>query len=69
MPLYEFICSDCELTFEELLNNSGEVNLVKCPTCGGRQVKKIISAFATKSSEQRSHAARTPAAACSTGGT
>ena len=41
MPLYEFRCEKCKLTFEDLVRSSTEV--VNCPKCDGK-VKRLLSA-------------------------
>ncbi len=69
MPLYEFICTDCDLTFEELLRSADDTTRVTGPTCGGRKVKKIISTFASTNRGDGSFASGTSPAACSTGST
>lgn len=41
MPLYEFVCRDCECEQELLVR--GEETPV-CETCGGEQLTKLLSA-------------------------
>jgi putative FmdB family regulatory protein len=48
MPLYEFACATCEEDFEELVLGPSTIEDVTCPTCGGREVEKKISTFASK---------------------
>jgi putative FmdB family regulatory protein len=40
MPLYEFHCKPCDLTFEELVRSASEK--VHCPKCEGK-VKRLLS--------------------------
>jgi putative FmdB family regulatory protein len=40
MPLYDYSCQQCEGVFEALVMN-GEA--VECPTCHGREVKRLLS--------------------------
>ncbi|MBM3147716.1 MAG: zinc ribbon domain-containing protein [Actinobacteria bacterium] len=47
MPIYEFTCRDCELTFEELVRGGVPV---ACPQCGSAEVKRLLSRFAVHSS-------------------
>ncbi len=47
MPIYEFVCQDCEQPFEELVFGS-QIDGVVCPACGGHQVRKKMSSFASK---------------------
>jgi putative FmdB family regulatory protein len=47
VPVYEFRCLTCETEFEELVRlNDGQD--VACPHCGGRSLKRLMSAFASK---------------------
>lgn len=42
MPLYEYVCKECEFEFEELIMVPGE-EIVTCPQCNAIDVKKKIS--------------------------
>ncbi|MDI6871642.1 MAG: zinc ribbon domain-containing protein [Bacillota bacterium] len=46
MPLYEFRCTKCGAQFEELCSAEARPG---CPKCGATEVKRLFSAFATKS--------------------
>jgi len=48
MPIYEFACSKCKKSFEELVSIS-KIDEVVCPSCGSEKVKKKMSTFASKS--------------------
>ncbi len=68
MPIFEFVCKDCEKIFEELIfgiNTDGVV----CPTCGSKQVRKKMSTFASKSGNDGASLSfgSSSAASCSTG--
>ena len=70
MPIFEFVCSECGHPFEELVRNSDAIGGVACPSCGSKQVKKILSSFASKISGGESLSfASSAASSCSTGGT
>jgi putative FmdB family regulatory protein len=43
MPIYEYVCMECESHFEELVRN-GEA--VWCPDCEASNVRKQLSVFA-----------------------
>src|SRR4051812_50124655 len=44
MPIYEYVCMECESHFEELVRNGHEPD---CPDCGAENVRKQFSVFAT----------------------
>ncbi|MBN2549840.1 MAG: zinc ribbon domain-containing protein [Anaerolineales bacterium] len=70
MPLFEFVCADCNQPFEELLRSSSLIGEVTCPACGSRQIKKKVSTFASKISGGGSFSlGASTAASCSTGST
>jgi len=43
MPIYEYVCTECEHTHEALQKMSDEP-LKECPACGKLALKKLISA-------------------------
>ncbi|MGI9302233.1 MAG: FmdB family zinc ribbon protein [Gammaproteobacteria bacterium] len=43
MPIYEYECGACEYR-HEVIQKVGDKPLVKCPSCGKRRLKKLISA-------------------------
>jgi len=70
MPLYEFVCHSCESSFEELLFNSNPAVQINCPRCGGQEVRKKISSFASRVAGGNSFSmGASSAASCNTGGT
>jgi putative FmdB family regulatory protein len=44
MPIYEYVCGECEERFEKLVRAWGEV--VACPSCRSEDVEKQLSSFA-----------------------
>jgi putative FmdB family regulatory protein len=40
MPIYEFVCSECRSEFEVLVRGSEQV---RCKTCGGSRLEKLLS--------------------------
>jgi putative FmdB family regulatory protein len=44
MPIFEFRCRKCEGTFE-LLCFSREGCDAECPSCGGKDLEKLLSSF------------------------
>lgn len=68
MPIFEFVCKDCEQAFEELIfgfNTDGVI----CPSCQSKQVRKKMSTFASKSGSDGASLSygSSSAASCSTG--
>jgi putative FmdB family regulatory protein len=46
MPIHEFECLKCGNRFEELIGSHAlEETEVKCPECGGTEVKRLISSY------------------------
>ena len=43
MPLYEFHCHRCEVSFEALIRADEPA---ECPKCGGRNAEKMLSTVA-----------------------
>lgn len=69
MPIYEFNCTTCDRSFEELVRSTEAISEVVCPTCGSRRVRRKISLFASKSASGGAGFAAASAASCSTGST
>ena len=42
MPIYEYECKRCDHFFEELLQAMEEAPK-KCPSCGSKRIKRLIS--------------------------
>jgi putative FmdB family regulatory protein len=47
MPLYEYVCKDCNTRFDALVRNLAAADSVTCESCSGRNVRRLISTFAT----------------------
>jgi putative FmdB family regulatory protein len=68
MPIYEFVCRDCDTQFEELTTQAEvEAGEVACPGCGGRRVAKQLSTFAS-TVEKGAPCGRPSGAGCGSGG-
>ena len=47
MPIYEYVCSGCDLTFEDLVLRSSDEEELVCPRCGTRKdLERLVSATA-----------------------
>jgi putative FmdB family regulatory protein len=47
MPIYEYICEDCQAEFEKIVINKQQE--IACPKCAGKNNKIQLSVFATSS--------------------
>ena len=48
MPMYEFLCKDCNRVFNFLARTPDAAKSTPaCPKCGGRRMSKLFSLFAT----------------------
>lgn len=45
MPLYEYVCLDCENEFEVLRAMSDADRAMACSACGGENVKRKLAVF------------------------
>jgi putative FmdB family regulatory protein len=52
MPIYEYVCMQCESHFEELVRNGEHPS---CPDCGHADVRKQLSVFAAHGSSRESY--------------
>ena len=54
MPIYEYECNNCDSAFELVRSINDDDKDLKCPKCGSSEVKKILSAFSSCSSQASS---------------
>lgn len=46
MPVYDYICHDCQKPFELVLSlHEHDEEKVKCPKCGSKNVDQEVTAF------------------------
>ena len=57
MPVYEYICQECENRFEKRVGFSEADRDQECPACGSSHSRKQISMFASSSSGNNSGSA------------
>jgi putative FmdB family regulatory protein len=68
MPIFEFVCADCGMPFEELVLNTNKASEVTCPSCQSQNITKIISTFASRLSNVNSYSfSNASSSSCSTG--
>jgi len=46
MPMYTFVCNDCEQPFERKLRMSQSGETQECPACGSMETRKSIGSVA-----------------------
>jgi len=47
MPMYEYKCKQCNITFQVLKSVNKRDEPEKCPKCGSNQTERLISPFIT----------------------
>ncbi len=68
MPIFEFVCEECQQVFEELVRSSSAIDEVICPGCQSERVKKKLSTFASKVAGSSTFSSAPAAPTCSPGG-
>lgn len=53
MPIYEYECRGCGRRFSVLVLKPGAAGGARCPKCGGADLERLMSRFATAQSEER----------------
>ena len=62
MPLYEYVCQDCESQAELLVQGSQQP---ECPKCGGAKLTKLLSVVAAPGRDSSAASSSTrPSGAC-----
>jgi putative FmdB family regulatory protein len=63
MPIYEYLCPNCNGKFQRLVRGFSDPEGLACPRCGSAEVRRAVSRFATvKSDEARVEALADPSA-------
>ncbi len=62
MPIYEYLCKDCENKFEELVLNPDDD--IFCNLCEGHHLEKMFSTFGFKSESALSSTSETMNSGC-----
>jgi putative FmdB family regulatory protein len=55
MPIYEYRCQSCEVSFEALVTRSDPQ--AQCPSCGGNELAREMSVFASSAGNGSAQAA------------
>jgi len=67
MPIFEYRCSNCHETFEELRLSRSDTQ-VECPHCGGTRAEQLFSVFAARSGASGGECFNRSAGLCQAGG-
>jgi putative FmdB family regulatory protein len=51
MPIYEYICPECNGLFQKLVRGFSDPDDLACPRCGNTDVQRKVSRFATVRSD------------------
>ncbi len=46
MPLFEYVCTNCGTTFEQLVRSTRNPQAIVCPKCKSSETQKLLSGFA-----------------------
>ncbi len=60
MPIYEYICLDCDEKFALLQSFYPPEDDISCPKCSSIQVKKVISSFSCNSGDKTDYSPAPP---------
>jgi len=53
MPIYEFLCKQCNKTFGLTLSlKEREEGKISCPACGSKEVESLLAPFFAKTSKK-----------------
>jgi putative FmdB family regulatory protein len=66
MPIYEYICDECQTEFEKLVLNKQQE--IACPKCASKKARIQLSVFATSNGSSNTASAKSPASSSGGGG-
>jgi putative FmdB family regulatory protein len=61
MPIFEYICRDCQKRFEALVMGSAKA---ECPACHSKKLEQQLSVFAAHSGSAKGAVASSPCGSC-----
>ena len=56
MPIYEYLCKDCNRVFQFMVHNPKTARKATCPQCEGENMKKMMSGFGIGKATRKSQA-------------
>ncbi len=66
MPIYEYVCSDCETRFEKIVINKQQE--IACPKCASKKASIQLSVFATSNGSSNGSSAKSSTSTSFSGG-
>jgi putative FmdB family regulatory protein len=66
MPIYEYICDDCETRFERIVINRQQE--IACPKCASKKATIQLSVFATANSSANGSSSKSSPSSSGDGG-
>jgi putative FmdB family regulatory protein len=64
MPVYTYVCKNCDEKFDLLIGVTLEKIELKCTKCGSKNIKRTFSSFTVGNSDNKSNSSKL---SCSTG--
>jgi len=61
MPIFEYVCQECDHQFEAIVQGSQKA---RCPKCESRKLEQQISRFGVSGQKAASYASSASAGAC-----
>jgi putative FmdB family regulatory protein len=58
MPIYEYLCDDCDTRFERIVINKQQE--ISCPKCASKKATIQLSVFATANGSSNGSSAKLP---------
>ncbi len=68
MPIYEYVCLDCQTKFDALRSMNEADNAIECYSCGGDHTSRTLSLFYSHTNGGATAAGANAGCACSAGG-
>lgn len=65
MPIFEYVCKNCEHRFEKIVYGA---NKPECPSCQSKKLERQLSVFTAAGKSQRFAQSENPMNACGTCG-
>jgi putative FmdB family regulatory protein len=66
MPIYEYVCDDCQTQFEKIVLNKQQE--IACPKCASKKASLQLSVFATSNGSANGTSAKSPKSFSGSGG-